>query len=336
MKHTQRLELLREERIKRIGQRGEPLGVEPPEAFIMAVVNCVQAWETRRDARHQPQGLIYHYCDAVALQNILRTQKVWATSTKYLNDRTEMLSMTANLTRHADRHRMTPEGQVIADIIDFQTIMADTHQTETIGMDRYAACFSSNGDLLSQWRAYGKNGRGYAIGLEASALRCLTGGEAAPSCLRRITYGGANEAELIDDLVSAFILAIAPHLEILDATGWDQQPARNWLSLRFAECLYGLADEIKHPAFAEEAEWRLYAMLSGETLFRVSKDIIVPYRELDLTSASTDDAGKLPIRQIVVGPCLDFHEAEMSLMTFTSHLDYPLTIDFVPSRVPYR
>jgi hypothetical protein len=116
------MDLMREERIIRIAQRSEPLVKEPPKAFVMAVQECVARWEAHREARHQPNGLIYHYCDAVALQNILRTQKVWATSTKYLNDRTEMLSMTANLKTHADRYRSTAQAQVFADIIDFQTI----------------------------------------------------------------------------------------------------------------------------------------------------------------------------------------------------------------------
>ena len=159
------------ERMLRIMQGKTKFDVPPPSSFTEAMLECLKEWEAARDERHRPAGLIYHYCDANALLNILRMRRVWATSTKYMNDFTELLSLFRNVKAHADRHRSTPAGEVLSDIVDFYLLMADKTQPQTIGNDRYACCFSEKGDLLSQWRAYGNNGRGYAIGFDPGSFR---------------------------------------------------------------------------------------------------------------------------------------------------------------------
>jgi hypothetical protein len=204
----------------------------PPDGFIRAVLACVDEWDKRRAARHLPTGLIYHYCDATALLNILKTRRVWATSTKYLNDTTELLALSADMRAHADRHRKTAAGEALSDIVDFYWITSDTRQTQTIGMDRFACCFSTDGDLLSQWRAYGNDGRGYAIGFDPRAFAGLAGPNSTMS-LRRITYGGQREAKLIDELFARFMPTVADHIGILDSTGWDGVP--HGLSVLLAE-----------------------------------------------------------------------------------------------------
>lgn len=304
----------------------------PPDAFVKAVRDCAEAWNRDRAARRQPDGLIYHYCDATALLNILKYRKVWATSTKYLNDSTELLSFTAGMREHASNHRTSPAGEALADMVDFYWISSNTCQTQTIGMDSFACCFSADGDLLSQWRAYGNDGSGYAIGFDPGRFSGLAGPDPSMT-LRRMAYGRALEARLIDDLILRFIPVIANHLDILDTTGWGTVHTRNWLSMRFGECLLDLVEEVKDASFAEENEWRLYGK-RREIEFRVSADRIVPYLQLDLSSS--EEAGTLPIGEIVIGPKLDFDEAVMSLMTYTSTLGYGTGVNFRKSKAPYR
>lgn len=328
-----RLELLSDERISRIVQKSTLNFVDtPPDAFVNAVRECAEAWNLDRSSRHRPAGLIYHYCDATALFNILKHRKVWATSTKYLNDSTELVSFTSEMREHASKHRTTPAGEVLADMVDFYWISSDTRQTQTIGMESFACCFSADGDLLSQWRAYGNNGRGYAIGFDPGRFAGLT--DPSPTMtLRRMAYGRDSEARLIDDLIHCFIRVIADHLDILDTTGWGTVHTRNWLSMRFGECLLDLVEEVKDVSFVEENEWRLYGK-GQEIEFRVSADRIVPYRQLDLSSI--EEVGALPIGEIVVGPKLDFDEVVMSLTTYTSKLGYGTGVNFRKSKAPYR
>jgi hypothetical protein len=332
MKPQNRLAMLSEKRIQRIAQKsGREYTQAPPQTLVDAVRQCAEEWNRDHATRHAPTGLLYHYCDAPALLNILKHRKVWATSTKYLNDTTELLTFTSAMRHHADKHRNTPAGETLADMVDFYWISSDTCQTQTIGMDRFACCFSTDGDLLSQWRAYGNNGRGYAIGFDPRGIAGLA--ETPMMSLRRMTYGDGIEGELVDDLFARFAPVIANHLGILDSTGWGTVHTRNWLSMRFGECLLGMAEEVKHAAFAEEKEWRLYGR-GQDVDFRVSLDRIVPYKQLDLTSHSRP--GLLPIGEIVIGPRLNYDEAVMSLMSYGSALGYGTGITFRQSRAPYR
>lgn len=328
------LEYIKSERFKRLLQRDDiDLQQQPPTDFIRSTLECVENWDSDRKRRHEPNGLIYHYCDAAALMNILNYRKLWATSTKYLNDSTELLSLTSNFESHADRHRRYEAEEVLSDIIDFYRVSTPTYQTQVIGMDRFACCFSADGDLLSQWRAYGNNGRGYAIGFDPNMISGLVGSDVIME-LRKITYGGREEARLVDDLFERFEPIVASNLHVLDNTGWRKQSARNWLSMKFGECLFNLVEEIKHPAFAEENEWRLYASGKSDIGFRISQDRVVPYVELDLSS--TAEPLKLPIAEIVVGPRLDFREAVASLTIFTSSIGYGTSMEFRKSLAPYR
>jgi hypothetical protein len=327
-------EALTSERMRRIMQGQTNFDVRPPAAFTQAIITCATGWEATRDERHRPAGLLYHYCDANALLNILSNRRGWATSTKYMNDSTELLSLFDNLKTYTDGRRSTPAGEVLADIVDFYLLTVDTRQSQTIGGDRFACCFSEKGDLLSQWRAYGNNGRGYAIGFDPGSFRDLVHPEKPKMDLRKITYGEANKRSLVDALFDLFSPQVAAYLDVLDSTGFGQQSARNWLSMRFGECLFQLNEEVKHPAFVEEAEWRLYANDPYVRKFRVSADRIVPYVELDL--ASSEDSKIMPIREIVIGPRLDYEEAVNSLTTFTNSLGYGFEIEFVRSKAPFR
>jgi hypothetical protein len=326
--------LMASERIRRIGRAGSrDHTTPPPAAFRESIVACLKHWDADRRTRHLPTGLIYHYCDASALMGMLKFKAAWATSTKYLNDTTELLSFTSNFEQHANRHRQNHAGEALADIVDFYRLTADTSQTQTIGGDSFACCFSEAGDLLSQWRAYGNNGRGYAVGFDPRKIAALVSPRPTVN-LRKITYGGPDETAQVDDLFARFEPIVETHLQILDNTGWGRQSARNWLSMRFGECLLEMAEEIKHPAFAEEREWRLYAHQNGDAQFRVSQDRIVPFKQIDLSSIENSQV--LPIEEIVIGPRLDFDEAVVSLTTFTSTLGYGTSMKFRESSAPYR
>src|SRR5690348_14450382 len=82
-----------------------------PRRFISDVLDFLTRWQDDLATRHQPSGLIYHYCDANALLNIFRSKHLWATGTRYLNDETELISLFKNLEEHKKRHVTTPVGR---------------------------------------------------------------------------------------------------------------------------------------------------------------------------------------------------------------------------------
>jgi hypothetical protein len=173
-----------------------------------------------------------------------------------------------------------------------------------LGLKRiYVTCFCQDSDLLSQWRGYA-SADGYSIGLRSAALldqvpstteyrvggqhgleiETRPGPEVRPS-LVQVQYGDLAVTRMIE----AVLQTIAPQ-----PVG---HPGSRGSMQAVSLAVPALAS-IKHNAFAEEKEWRLYVggMTAGlKESFRIGSYGIIPYIELpfDLHKA---------IHEVVVGP----------------------------------
>lgn len=309
-----------------------------PAEFLQVVREFVDVWSQSLRSRRQPPGPLYHYCDANALVNIFKTRSLWATGTRYLNDTTELVSLLQNLPKTATKHEATPAGRVLVELSRVMQTWGAEIFANAIGAEIYVACFSEDGDMLSQWRSYADDGRGFAIGFDTRRLRALNAAGPDAGELRRIVYSGPDEQQLIDDLFGGLSLRIEPYLDTLDSTGWTydsgSQTARTWLGVRLSECLAELSFESKHASFFEEREWRIIAPKS-EIQFRASRGQVVPFRLLDVTSV--DDDRLMPIERIVVGPKANWEDAERVLMYMADHYGYGHSgIVLAKSLAPYR
>ena len=109
----------------------------------------------------QVKAPLYHYTSASSLQGIIDNQEIWFTSMFHLNDPTE-LKLGWGIANEFLREYSEAGGE-------FPKILCDDFTRGFDGMVQmfgfFVASFSRNGDDLGQWRAYGDNGRGFAIGL---------------------------------------------------------------------------------------------------------------------------------------------------------------------------
>jgi hypothetical protein len=128
-------------------------------------------WTAEQDAedvREQVLSPVYHYTDAHGLEGIIRSEELWLTSIQHLNDPTELryglglateeLDQIAN-----DKHKAI---QLMCHILKDVMI----HRVH-LAFDFFVCSLSRNGDDLGQWRGYGDDGRGFAIGLRALQTR---------------------------------------------------------------------------------------------------------------------------------------------------------------------
>jgi hypothetical protein len=106
---------------------------------------------------------LYHYTDAGGLKGIVESEQIWFTSYRYLNDPSE-IALGANAAQEAIAavssqrpSRVKIFCDVLADLFDVANI--------TKSLEYLVASFSRERDDLGQWRAYGCNGRGFALGL---------------------------------------------------------------------------------------------------------------------------------------------------------------------------
>jgi len=250
--------------------------------------------------------MLWHYTDASGLMGIVEHERLWATQTSFLNDSTELeygFDLAMSVIASYDRTNLKEATD------RFLTGLVDPEKPELKNwldkhLDVYVTCFSGDGDMLSQWRAY--SGRddagGYALGLGTRPP--LQGWpQMAPGdhefALRQVLYDPIEQQAACHSLIDALVAVL------------DADPSDNELTKSFARNLIDgvveLASWCKHPAFEEEREWRIVYVRNNDASkvdvqHRISRGLLVPYVKLELPSPVGALSGHLPLRAINFGP----------------------------------
>ncbi|MGE8294515.1 MAG: DUF2971 domain-containing protein [Pseudomonas sp.] len=253
---------------------------------------------------------LYHYTDLNALLSIIRNKKLWLTGTNNLNDFRELNWATSLLSEKlfelSQKHG------------DEKTNMVWQIFHHTIGVP-YICSLTSDPDLLSQWRGYGDNAAGVAIGFKLSALPMkrpfplLSMIKDDSVSLHEVIYDKATQ----ENLISAILEPIFSKPEL------DGQ-IHAAISLACTQ-LCGLAAMLKNPAFHEEREWRIIhrPMIMGregsnesEVMYsisppqqRVARNKLITYFEYDLRP---DQEGQV-FQEIVLGPKCEVSDYDLSI-----------------------
>ena len=121
--------------------------------------------------------IIYHYCSLDTFVNIVRGNKLWLSNVFCMNDYEEHRWFRRLVQKVAKE--MVASGEVSQDELRKGLVRGDSIldiEDERFGdgvntwKQVYCISFSKDGDSLSQWRAYGDNGQGVAIGFRGRYL----------------------------------------------------------------------------------------------------------------------------------------------------------------------
>jgi hypothetical protein len=108
--------------------------------------------------------------------SILRTKSIWLTDIKNMNDANEEL-MLYELFMDAlfqyDHSKGYQLRQLEEYLFSLQNQMWTTYCVSGGRRSKYVACFSEDGDSVSQWEMYGDGGNGIAIGFDRDAFKSL-------------------------------------------------------------------------------------------------------------------------------------------------------------------
>jgi len=238
-----------------------------------------------------PPPIVFHYSTRLGLIGIIESQSVWATHIRFLNDSSEY-SYTASLAlKMADAIRPTIINPTEREA--FERFLKNLSELE-FSTHYFVFSLSEDGDLLSQWRAYGNPGDCYSLGFESEGIRAIA--EANQGLFRKCIYGPAKQQSLLSTVMEDALSEIRAGLrENLDP---DEIQA-NLGELQGRVNLF--ATYFKDQAFSEEAEWRLILPFElGKTLvkFRAGRSLVTPYVSV---STSLHD-GKMPLDRIILGP----------------------------------
>ena len=112
-----------------------------------------------------PTGL-FHYTDAAGLHGIIRSGEFWATHVYYLNDSQEFKYAARLINEQFSDLIDRGEGDTALFLDRLRGTIQSNFTIWSSIAGIYAVCFCTNGNLLSQWRAYSANGSGFSIGFD--------------------------------------------------------------------------------------------------------------------------------------------------------------------------
>ncbi|MEZ4503104.1 MAG: DUF2971 domain-containing protein [Dehalococcoidia bacterium] len=282
---------------------------DPLEAALAAIVaNAGEHWDRVQGATPE---VIYHYTDIAGLIGITSSGALWATNLRFMNDASELTHSYGLMLRVLADARAQGGAPAQVELMDE---IERAIRVQWAGYpDFYAVSFSANGDLLSQWRGYGSLGGGYAIGFDTRRLACPPSPHPQPArFLNRVIYDPAVQLGVLENIATAMLGLFAA----ADSSGEETTAARARVFSTLGE-VAGFAFNFKDPAWSEEQEWRgVYVLPEGQlegVRFRPAGGVAVPFVSLRM---GADDDGRLPIREVVVGPTLN---AEMAMKCSSSH-----------------
>ena len=191
---------------------------------------------------------LWHYTGGEALINIVESGALYATQVSCLNDTTETRYSTLVLKEaFANLRQKNANDSETHEFLD-KLVGAPLGEVSTAPSYWFVACFSKNGDDLSQWRAYSGGENGYAIGFRADGLF-------GQGIVARVNYDRSQHKAIADEIAKATVRFFREGIEKKRAPSteeWTGEFSHVWF-----ECLDDLSPMVKDEAFSGEQEYRV-------------------------------------------------------------------------------
>jgi hypothetical protein len=287
--------------------------------------------------------VLHHYTDAFGVHGIISSNCLWATATQFSNDLSEIeyaVSIGTEIIKEiwGSKKNLSPWEQLLAEHL-LQIFATPLH---TFGQP-FIVSFCEDGDLLSQWRAYGR-----ASGFSLAFSPLSQGDEVQLICkdgfrtmVKRVVYDHDKQRARLRFLLRHLIklvngFSFAP-------TSSQGASAHVELSLLLILEMTDWACAVKHRAFSEEKEWRIITYPKGATLVGVKPEnyagvsvrptskLLLPYMILEPPSGK-----RLPLVEIRCGPSQYQEQSARAMNILLRKNGYehlPVTFSGVPLRV---
>ena len=278
-----------------------------------------------------PPKWLFHYTSLSSASQILYSKSLWLTKIQYLNDTSE-LKIAFDLFKNAVELRLkeliTNETEKSKFLLLAKSQIDSFKQTNLC-----VASFCENGDLLSQWRAYGSGGLGVALGFSGKRLEELqnTGFTNIWKCI----YRPEIQERVANDLVKILEKSFDVCYQNKNPNNWEK--TKEDLIGHFNTTFLKVAPVLKDRHFEEEKEWRLVTtpMKNTNTNYhpiitdkRVSQVYIVNF---ETSRTQKHDF----IGTMTIGPTANPEQIGDTFQIASSQLAYE-PILFEKSKIPFR
>jgi len=271
----------------------------------------------------RPSGNLFHYTSLRGFLGIITERELQVTDARYLNDASEM--------------RVFVERIKSAMSIDteFDEFTEDFHKEFGAWLDFrisdrghsiFVACFTGNGNLLSQWRSYGDPGKNLSIGFNPDALQSAA--HAQGFDLGRCIYDPTEQSKIAR--------------EVLTATKREAGSSKNAelknVFTRAEANLLKIAILFKDPSFREEEEVRLVSPpidnhMTAPIQFREGRSMLTPFLKFVLPSRHDS---RIDIEQAFVGPTPHINLTMSATLEYLSKLGVSARRGLCYCQIPYR
>lgn len=286
---------------------------------------------------NEDTDIVYHYTTPEKFLSIVNNQSFYFTNLNYLNDRKEFHHGVDLILQVIDGMSSDDATKVI-----FEKIKKNIHYIHK--SPKYVSCFSCNGDLLSQWRAYANQGKGISIGFDVTSINQFEVGDIES---KYILYSEKSQTEIIQEIIK---IQIDFFTHICDFYDWDEHGFESLVATTILDFLESVITVFKHPSFSEEREFRLEWKIDGKMIkleksdvkFRSSETLIIPYinlQYLDWQATKIPEYSglirRLPIKEIIIGPSLEYEPNKQAISSLLHSLGYD-NVKILQSQIPYR
>lgn len=222
--------------------------------------------------------IVYHYCSLEAFFSIITHSTIRLTNISKSNDCDE-IHYCFNIFEDTLRSSCKGFSQKYIEDVEIKKFFNEINYNKLVtkavineSLIYYVACFSSESDLLSQWRGYANDGKGVAIGFYSKNF--ISSRNFKNIKYDRITYNMDNVKEKLHDYI--FEKLTNAHSE--DNNKLSISVYMNAINDIISEMVYN-AVFCKNPAFKEENEWRLVYYPFGNI-----RNLLIDHKSKDLSS----------------------------------------------------
>lgn len=257
-----------------------------------------------------PPKRLFHYTSPDALIGIVSNKEIWATNTMFLNDANEIkqaADQAESVIEHIKDHEQLEDDE-LGLLNEFK------RHLNSAGKRFYVASFTEHNDSLSQWRAYCPSSGGYNIGFPS--LQIANMAQTQNFRLVKCIYDISIQWNILYQIIKYFVGMFSR----LKNTEADLEEFVKDITWRFFQHIAKIGVIMKHPAFEEEAEWRVISSAINEInnpniAFRGSHRGLIPYFKFRLVNDEFPNLVKSDDSSLVafVGPSPDIYNRSAAL-----------------------
>lgn len=213
--------------------------------------------------------ILYHYCSVNTFLSIVENYNIWLSDAEKTNDNTEMRWLFDKIKSVIDEiissyedifdHELLNRTKAIISEVIEKLLLKKAPIVKNA--KSFLFCLSEANDLLSQWRAYGNDGKGVAIGFNTEVLS-----EFMSNPFYTLTKVIYNQEDTFKFLHMALDEQLKWSIESsIDSSNYGYNESE--LVVNIFMLIYGIWEEgfvYKNNMFIEEQEWRIFRKVHSD------------------------------------------------------------------------